>query len=558
MSRKKDWLAALLLGVSLVLIARVCPAQTDEIRLDALLDKVSGLDWLYLVPAAGERQVQFSSYDRKSRVENGKKIDWFANADSGNYLYEETKPGGKEYVMAEFQGAGMIVRIWSANPGRDLWRIYLDGSDTAVIDEPGSELLSGKGKYFKEPFAGKRDRGNNLIFPIPFQKSCKVSLFSSSPSKPSRYYQVDIVSFPAGSKVETFRLDDFQKYQSKIQEVSDRLTQRALPIPAGLDELKFELEVPAGSEKRLDRITGPGVIRTVEVDFKKRSLEETRLALNEMVLTGRFDGLPKPCIYAPLAAFFGSAPGVESYRSLSSAIAYDKTGKSVSLKSFWPMPFRDSADFSLANNSKKPIRVSGKILLDRKGADPKAMYFHAVYHYLDHHPTRPFSDWTLLDASKGAGRYVGTMLSVRNPDYMWWGEGDEKVFVDGENFPSIFGTGTEDYFSYAWGARYDSFDHAYYGIPVAAKKGRLIFLAPFQVTPYRLVMADELKEETVSQYRWHILDQIPFHQSLRFDLEIWHWTPTITFDLQAMSYWYGEAGVSYELQLLDPEEIPNW
>jgi len=83
-------------------------------------------------------------------------------------------------------------------------------------------------------------------------------------------------------------------------------------------------------------------------------------------------------------------------------------------------------------------------------------------------------------------------------------------------------------------------------------------LAPFQALPYRVLIMNERKEEIVSQYRWHILDQIPFHNSIKFDLEIWHWTPSITFDLQAMSYWYGEADVNYNQQTINPKEIPNW
>jgi len=553
-------ISAVVLFMAAVFSAGQKPANAEEkkISLAGLLDRVASLDWLYLPPAPAEKQVQFSSYDRKARIENGKKIDWFANDDSGNYLAEEEQPGGKEYLMADFKGPGVMVRIWSANPGRDRWRIYLDGSAEPMIDEPGEDLLSGKGKFFKEPFAGKRNLGYLLIFPIPFAKSCKVTLFTNSSVKPNRFYQVDIISLGPDTGVDTFQLDDFQEFQGKIREVADRLANRAPLVPADAEEFKFELEIPANAEKTLNQISGPGVIKMLEINFAGKSTEETRLALNQLVLTGKFDGLPKNCISAPLAAFFGSAPGIETYHSLASAIEYDKQNKNVSLKSYWPMPVKKSAVFSLSNHSQKSVRISGKVLLEKKAVSPDAMYFHADYHYLDNYPTRPFSDWTLLSASGGAGRYVGTMLSIRNPDYQWWGEGDEKVFVEGEEFPSIFGTGTEDYFSYAWGTRYEKFDHAYYGIPVPTKKGPLLMIVGFKTPAEQVVMGDKRKEEICSQYRWHILDQVPFHQSLRFDLEIWHWTPSITFDLQAMSYWYGQAGINYELQPLDPEKIPNW
>ena len=197
-------------------------------------------------------------------------------------------------------------------------------------------------------------------------------------------------------------------------------------------------------------------------------------------------------------------------------------------------------------------------MVEEKNPGPDGLYFHATYNYLDHHPTRPFMDWNLLSANGGEGRYVGTMLSIRNPDYSWWGEGDEKVFVDGEDFPSIFGTGTEDYFSYAWGARFLKFDHAQYGIPLATNKLMLLLLTPYQSGPFRIIMTDEKLEEMCSQYRWHILDQVPFEKSISFNLEVWHWNPDITFDLQAMSFWYGDRNLKYESQNLEPEKIPNW
>jgi len=532
-------------------------AENNQLSLATLLDRTHGLEWLYSPPLPGEKQIQFSSYDRKSRIENGEKIDWYANADAGNYLGEERVSGGTEYLMADFKGAGYIARIWSANPGKDRWRIYLDGAESPVIDEPGVDLLSGKGRYFKEPFAGKRAMGQVLIFPIPFAKSCKVTLFTASRVKPSRYYQIDIISLP-GSKIETFQLSDLEKYRDKIQEVANALERKALSEPANAEEVKFELELEPGDEKHLAELAGPGVIKMLEIKIIQTSLEDSRVALNQSVLSGKFDGLVKPAIYAPLSAFFGETPGVESYNSLCASISWDKANKIATLRSFFPMPFKNSALFSLANYSQKRFKISGKILFEKKEISDDALYFHASYNYLDNYPTRPFSDWTLLDAKGGAGRYVGTMLSVRNPDYIWWGEGDEKIFVDGEYFPSIFGTGTEDYFSYAWGTDYQKFAHAYYGIPVPAHKGAQLMLAPFQALPYRVLIMNERKEEIVSQYRWHILDQIPFHNSIKFDLEIWHWTPSITFDLQAMSYWYGEADVNYNQQTINPKEIPNW
>jgi len=530
----------------------------EKITLDKLLDRMVSMDWLYRPPFAGEKQIQFSSYDRKSQVADGEKVDWFANADAGNYYGEREVSGGKEYVMADYQGAGMITRIWSANPGRDRWRIYLDGSDKPVIDEPGEILLGGAGEFFKPPFAGKRAMGYLLMFPIAFNQSCKVTLFTTAPKKPSRYFHVNIVNFPAGRQVETFQPSDLQSSRARIDEVAKALNERSRAAVKGGQEINFALELKPGEEKSFAEISGPGVVRLVEVKLSGPKRCAVRDAFNRVMLTGRFDDLSRPAVNAPLGAFFGSAPGPNNYRSLPSAMSWDKKARTATASSYWPMPFRKSARFSFTNGSKDAVKISGRVAAAQEDPGLDALYFHAAYSFIDYHPTRPFADWNLLSAQDGPGRYVGTMLSVRNPDYNWWGEGDEKVFVDGEEFPSIFGTGTEDYFSYAWGARYYKFDHAFYGMSLPTKKLPLLQLAATQNMPFRLVFIDGRQEEMCSQYRWQVIDQIPFNKSIEFNLELWHWDPVISFDVQAMSFWYGAAGVNYNPQKLAPGSTPGW
>jgi hypothetical protein len=547
---------ALAAASAIIFLAGAKSTAGEKITLDKLLDKMVNLDWLYQPPFPGEKQTQFSSYDRKSQIVNGVKIDWFANDDYGNYYGEQAVPGGKEYIMADFQGPGVIARIWSANPGKDRWRIYLDGSDKPVVDEPGEQLLSGLGPYFKKPYAGKRSMGYLLLFPMPFAKSCKVALFTTAPKKPPRYFHVDVLTLPKDAEVETFQLDDLKKYSEKIAETARAMDERKPQNPANVKEITFKY-LKQSSEDYSAFVAGPAIIRLIEIKVSAQNKQELRKILNQAVLIGNFEDSPS-FINAPLAAFFGSTPGVNTYKSIASSISWDEKTKTVTLKSWWPMPLRGFAAFHLKNFSKQDIKISGRVLVEEKDPGPDALYFHATYNYLDHHPTRPFMDWNLLSAASGEGRYVGTMLSIRNPDYAWWGEGDEKVFVNNEDFPSIFGTGTEDYFSYAWGARFLKFDHAQYGIPLAAKKLPLILLTPFQSGPFRIVMTDERLEEMCSQYRWHILDQVPFEKSISFNLEVWHWTPDITFDLQAMSFWYGDRNIKYETQNLEPEKIPNW
>ncbi len=111
--------------------------------------------------------------------------------------------------------------------------------------------------------------------------------------------------------------------------------------------------------------------------------------------------------------------------------------------------------------------------------------------------------------------HVGDAVVVFNTADAWWGEGDEKIYVDGETFPSSFGTGTEDYFGYAW-CRPEPFDH-----PLIAQPAGYGNFHPGM---------------TVNM-RYRILDAIPFTESLRVDLEMWHWVKTI-IDFSATAYYY--------------------
>ena len=118
-----------------------------------------------------------------------------------------------------------------------------------------------------------------------------------------------------------------------------------------------------------------------------------------------------------------------------------------------------------------------------------------------------------------------------SPSAHWWGEGDEKVWVDGESFPSWFGTGTEDYFGYAW-CDPNPFSHPYIAQPHA--------VPPTNVG-------------NTGNVRWHVMDDIPFTKSLKFSLEMWHWADTPS-RFTTSAFWYAPAGRKAE-KSLDPKEL---
>jgi hypothetical protein len=140
--------------------------------------------------------------------------------------------------------------------------------------------------------------------------------------------------------------------------------------------------------------------------------------------------------------------------------------------------------------------------------------FHAKWHRDAFLPTRPDRsiDWTLL-STQGRGRYVGTHLHGWNPIGGWWGEGDDKFFVDGEKFPSSFGTGSEDYFGYAWGS------------------------AKLFSRPYHNQILNEGNQGHFDDNRWHIPDSVPFQKSFEGDIEKYFLDQWGTL-YSAVTYWY--------------------
>src|SRR5208283_2547877 len=165
------WIAMLCV---LSVMAPQVRAADETITVETLLRKMTDTRRLAVQPAASERTVQFSSYDRASRLENGKIVHPFANGDRGHYLRVEGEGDHREWVLAEAQGPGYVSRIWSANPDGEL-RIYIDGAAVPALAAPFAAITNGEIAPFGAPFGHDASRGRNLYFPFPFAKSIKIT-----------------------------------------------------------------------------------------------------------------------------------------------------------------------------------------------------------------------------------------------------------------------------------------------------------------------------------------------------------------------------------------------
>ncbi|MBI5385363.1 MAG: DUF2961 domain-containing protein [Verrucomicrobia bacterium] len=502
-----------LLGLSAgCLVAAAVTASAAAVSTATLLEQMTDLAGLAEFPSPAYTCKQFSSYDQASK---SPAQEWFANNDCGQYLRVEDRAGRKEHVMMDAAGPGAIVRIWSANPAGTV-RIYLDGAEQPVIEAAMSDLLGGKFPGLPRPIAGEYSKGWNLYFPIPYAKSCKVTS-----DKGGFYYHVNYRTYPAGTEVESFNAGQIKSLAARIEQLGARLASprgKASEF-GGLTE-EYTVDVPAGETVRQEFEGPKAFVRSVA----RLEAKDREAALRGLIVKVTFDG--EGCVEAPLGDFFGSAPGVNAYAAL--PLGMTKEGD---LYCHWFMPFKESAVIELINHTKDLVRLSGEIVLKDHAWTERTMHFHAKWRAEFDVPTRPMQDWNYLTA-KGQGVFAGVSFAIDNPVKDWWGEGDEKIYVDGETFPSHFGTGTEDYYGYAW-CWPAVFTHAYHAQPRCdgpANYGR------------------------TSVNRFHVVDCIPFTKNFKFDMELWHWNATCKVNMAAVAYWYARPGATDGFKPIRAEE----
>jgi len=496
------------------IVAVLCALSTAspraaEVTFESLVNEMTDLDALASFPEPAFDCAQFSSYDRRS-TDPAVLTDenWFANGDRGQHIRKETRNGADEWVMADAEGPGAIVRIWSANANdAGIVRIYLDNASDPVIEMPLQDMLDGEHAPFLAPIAGIRSRGWNSHFPIPYAKHCKITA-----SKPDFYYHVNYRTYEEGTVVESFRPELAETYQGLLENTRQRLAnpdEFDYQGPKVTNTYRETIAPGANIEMRLE---GEGAIRGMTCKAEADALD---LALRQCVVTIAFDGQKTPSVEAPLGDFFATAPGINPYRSLSSGVLDNGV-----MYSHWVMPYERSVTLRITNNGDAPVTVDGQVITGPREWTPQSLYFHAKWRAQFDIPTHPRQDWTYV-AVNGKGRFVGDMLHVTNPVKGWWGEGDEKIYVDGEKFPSHFGTGSEDYYGYAW-CNNEPFVHAYHNQARCDGPGNY-------------------GHTCVS--RFHILDNIPFAKDFKFDIEVWH-SADVMVNMAATSYWYARPGAT--------------
>jgi hypothetical protein len=275
--------------------------------------------------------------------------------------------------------------------------------------------------------------------------------------------------------------------------------------------------VEAGKTQTLAEITGPGAVQHIW-------LTPTGV-WRYSILRMYWDDEKEPSVEVPLGDFFGM--GWNEYAPLTSLAVCVNPGSAFN--SYWVMPFRKKARITIENINTEKMTVYYQIDYTLTDVPDDAGYFHAQFRRTN--PVKYKDVYTLIDNVKGNGHYVGTYMAWGVNNNGWWGEGEIKFFLDGDKeFPTINGTGTEDYFcgSYNFdrGGKYTEFCTPYSGL-------------------HQVIRPDGTykSQQRFGLYRWHITDPVRFEKDLRITIQDLGWRtggrylPQMS-DISSVTFWY--------------------
>lgn len=510
-----------------LLLVCLCACQDlpQVITTGSLLHEMVNPEALAQYPSPFYITRQFSGYDRASM--NKDSLSWYANCDRSQFLRTDSIEGRREFVMVEIDGPGAITRFWvtvSDYSDQGILRVYLDHQESPVIEGEvlkvlsGHELVGAPLSASVSEYTDYKQRGHNLYLPIPYGKHCKITYESPSIKEPGEfsgecfYYNINYRTYEKGTKVQTFSVADLTAYQDELEEAQHLLATSRKLTEDWNDGIVQSQKLVTGQENVVS-LSGSGAVRRLDVKLDAKDFNQ---ALRSTILRISFD--KQETVWAPVGDFFGSGNRLSPFQTFYTEVTADSV-----LSCFWVMPYQEECRIALQNIAKEEVETSLTVYKSPWEWKEQSMYFGAGWTEFARLHTRTNLEYVTTDDHfernfvqlKGKGVYVGDGVTLFNSLADWWGEGDEKIYVDGETFPSHFGTGTEDYYGYAW-CMHHKFSHPFIAEPDGTGSTQC---------------------GHVSNVRYRGLDAIPFTDSLIFDMEIWHWGSTV-INYAPTTFWY--------------------
>ena len=280
--------------------------------------------------------------------------------------------------------------------------------------------------------------------------------------------------------------------------------------------------IPAGETFEAANIDGSGMIKHI---WMTDSCPKNRM----LVIRIYWDGSETPSVEAPLGDFFASAENQNHTQLTSLAVCVNPQH---AFNCYWDMPFYKNCKITIENLHNEEITLFYQIDYVLGNIPKGYAYFHAQFRRINPLPYQ--ENYTILDNVEGNGHYVGTYMFWGVNNNGWWGEGEIKFYIDGDKeYPTICGTGTEDYFCGAWcfadGGKYQEFCTPYAGLA-------------------KIIRPDGLfnSQQRFSLYRWHITDPIYFKKDIQVTIQALGWRSDGRYlplqdDISSVAFWYQDA-----------------
>ncbi len=284
------------------------------------------------------------------------------------------------------------------------------------------------------------------------------------------------------------------------------------------------VEVQPGETFEMACIDGPGLIQQMWMTPTGK--------WRYSILRIYWDNCEHPAVECPVGDFF--ACGWGEYAHVNSQAVCVNPGSSFNC--YWPMPFRKACRITLENIDVDPMVLYYQINYSLQEIPESAAYFHAQFRRVNPVPYKEV--YTILDNVEGRGHYVGTYMCWGVNDCGWWGEGEIKFYLDGDDeFPTICGTGAEDYFCGSYNFenqkthQYEEYTTAYAGLPQVIRPDGLYH-----------------SQTRFGMYRWHIMDPVRFQENLKITIQALGWSTDrrrryrpLKDDISSVAFWYQEG-----------------
>ena len=342
-----------------------------------------------------------------------------------------------------------------------------------------------------------------------------------------RYYLIGLLAFSL--IINVCQAQDYGSDLYELAKIQSGVTTKRVSSydRTGGNNDRFE-HIKTGGKRTLFDVKGTGIINHIWITIAP---PPERLSRNDIILRMYWDGNNFPSVESPIGPFFGQGWN-ESYSFSSLPLAAGPVDGRA-LVSYFVMPFSKGAKIEIENQADSEIAAFYYYVdyVEVRNLPEDMGRFHAWY---NHELTEALPDgeneWGTLGKTgenptgrdnyliadiKGKGHFAGVNYYVHSPGPMWYGEGDDMIFIDGDDKPTLHGTGTEDYFNTSWCPK-SLFSHPYYGYARVSDTGWL---------------------GRTHVYRFHISDPIYFDKSLKFTIEHGH-NNCLTLDLASVAYWY--------------------